>query len=118
MSQTTPPAASPAPAAGRSLFAADLTVTGDVKGAGSLEVQGSLNGKVDIGTLIVGHEGRAKGGLRAETVELRGRADGKISCRDLVVRSAAQMKADVNYVTLQIDSGAQVEGRFTRPKTA
>lgn len=105
------------PNSGRSLFAPDLTITGDIKGTGSVEVQGSIEGKVDITALTISHEGRLKGSMRAETVELRGRADGKISCRELVVRSAAQLKADVNYETLQIDSGAQVEGRFTRPKS-
>ncbi|WP_168733080.1 bactofilin family protein [Aliigemmobacter aestuarii] len=106
------------PGAGRSLIAPDLTITGDVKGGGSIEVQGAIDGKVDVQGLTIGHEGRLKGSARAETVELRGRIDGKISCRDLTIRSAAQLKADVNYVTLHIDSGAQVEGRFTRPKTA
>lgn len=107
-----------APTPGRSLIAADLTIKGEVSGTGALEVQGTVDGKIDVQTLVIGQEGVSKGGHRAETVELRGRLDGKLSCRDLTVRSAAQMKADVNYISLHVDSGALIQGRFTRPKKA
>jgi cytoskeletal protein CcmA (bactofilin family) len=50
----------------------------------------------------------------AETVEVRGKVEGKISCVTLTLRAAAQVTADSNYTTLAIESGATVEGRFTR----
>ncbi|MDZ4093441.1 MAG: polymer-forming cytoskeletal protein [Paracoccaceae bacterium] len=101
---------------GRSVLAADLRIKGDVTSQGTLEVMGEIEGTLTAQNLIVGAEGRVKGAVSAETVEIRGRTEGKISCAALILRAAASVKADVSYTTLIIESGAQIEGRFSRPK--
>lgn len=118
--QTTPadtaPAQSDAKSSGKSVFSADLRIKGDVTSQGTLEVMGEIDGKLTAQSLIIGAEGRVKGTVSAETVEIRGRAEGKISCATLILRATASVKADVSYSTLIIESGAQIEGRFSRPK--
>ncbi|WP_151720582.1 bactofilin family protein [Gemmobacter serpentinus] len=108
----------PSAAAGRSLIGADVTITGDIGAEGTVEVTGTVEGKIAARAAIVGAGGRVTGAISAETVDIRGQMDGKISCVVLILRSAAEVRADVNYQNLTIESGAQIEGRFTRTTSA
>lgn len=119
------PTSAPAPAlpfglapkvAGRSYLSSDLTVTGEMVSTGAVELHGELDGNARAGDLTIGEDGRLKGRISAETVEVRGKVSGKISCAKLGLRASAEVKADVNYQELTIDSGAQVGGKFLRPK--
>lgn len=110
------PAPRPVAVGGHSVLGADLHIVGDVTSLGSMEISGELDGTVTAKSLIVGQDGRVKGKISAETVEVRGFASGKISCANLTLRATSTVKADVNYSTLAIESGATVDGKFARPK--
>ena len=105
-----------ASSASRSVLAADLKIKGDMTSDGTIEVLGEVEGKIVAHAVIVGNEGRIKGTVSAETVEVRGRLDGRISCVALTLRAASSVKADSTYATLVIESGAQIDGRFTLAK--
>jgi len=111
-----PPAARSGVAPGKSLLAADLRVTGDISCDGSIEVLGAVDGTLTARTLLVGAEGRVNGTVSAETIEVKGRLDGRISCASLTLRGTAQVTADVTYRALIIESGAQIDGRFKHTK--
>ncbi len=110
------PATRAEPSGIKSVLGADLRIVGDVTSKGSVEILGEVDGTVTSHALIVGAEGSLKGKISAETVEIRGQSNGKISCDSLTLRSTAQVKTDVNYSTLVIESGATIEGKFSRPK--
>jgi cytoskeletal protein CcmA (bactofilin family) len=103
---------SPAGNVGKSVFASDLKITGDIVSKGSIEVMGEIDGSIKADTLLVSHEGEIKGTIAANTVDLRGKLNGKIDSTALTLRSAAQVIADITYTTLSIESGAQIEGSF------
>ncbi len=117
---TTPPPTRPAGSAPsnatRSVLSADLRVVGEITSTGTIEVLGEIDGTVSAHGLIVGGEGRVKGAVTAETVEVKGKLDGKVDTATFTLRAAAQVSADVTYSTVVIESGAQVEGRFTLKK--
>lgn len=113
------PAESPRTAttpAGRSLIAQDVTITGDIGSEGTVEIMGRVEGKIAARVVVLGVEGSINGSIAAETVDLRGNLTGKLSCVSLTLRASALVQADVNYQTVTIESGAQIEGRFTRAK--
>ena len=66
--------------------------------------------------MIVGQEGRVTGSVSAQTVEVRGKLDGKVTCDSFTLRSSAEVKADVTTAGIVIESGAQIEGRFLKAK--
>ena len=115
-----PPAATPArapnPNAGKSVLASDLRISGDITSTGSVEVFGEIDGNLTARNLLIGTEGSVKGTLSAETIEVKGTLDGRVSTQSFTLRGSAKVEADVNYTSLVIESGAQIEGRFTRPK--
>ncbi|MDN5787708.1 polymer-forming cytoskeletal protein [Pseudorhodobacter sp.] len=106
----------PSTNAGKSILASDLKITGDIISKGTIEVMGEVDGSVSAQSLLVSHEGGIKGSIAADTVDLRGRINGKIDSGTLTLRSAAQVTADIIYATLSIESGASIEGSFKRKK--
>ncbi|MCZ8336233.1 MAG: polymer-forming cytoskeletal protein [Rhodobacteraceae bacterium] len=126
-SKTDPIAPQPAPArspasgaasnAGKSILASDLRITGEITSSGAVEVYGDIDGTLSARNLLIGSEGAVKGTVSAETVEVKGKLDGRVSTEAFTLRSTAQVEADINYTSLVIESGAQIEGRFTRPKS-
>ncbi len=128
--QTATPAANPASApspttprsggAGsnttRSVLGADLRITGEITSTGAVEVLGEIDGNITAQGLIIGQEGRVTGSVKADTVEVKGRLDGKVACESFTLRASAQVKVDVTTITIVIESGASMEGRFLKPK--
>ncbi len=76
---------------------------------------GEIDGNISAHGLIIGHEGRVKGTIRAETVEVKGKLDGKVACDSFTLRSTAEVKADITTQGIVIESGAQIDGRFLKP---
>lgn len=101
---------------GRTVLASDIRLSGDLSSAGTVEILGEVTGDISAQTLIVGAEGQVKGSVRAETVEVRGHLEGKVSCLSFTLRSSAIVAAEVNYDSLMIESGAQIDGRFAHAK--
>lgn len=100
----------------RSVLGADLRITGEITSTGSVEVLGEIDGNITAHGLIIGQEGRVTGSVKAETVEVKGRLDGKVSSDSFTLRSSAMVKADVTTLTIVIESGASMEGRFLKAK--
>lgn len=104
------------PNAGKSVLGSDLRITGDVTSTGTVEIHGMIDGNISARGLVIGAEGAVKGTVSAETVEIKGRFEGRASTESLTLRASAEVQADVTYATVSIESGAQIEGRFTKAK--
>ena len=117
---TSAPAPRPTPSAdsnARSVLGSDLRITGEIVCSGTVEIMGEIDGNISAFALIVGQEGRVSGSVKADTVEVKGRLDGKVDSVNFAMRSTSNVAADITYGALVIESGAQIEGRFTRAKT-
>lgn len=95
-----------------SVFGADIRIKGDVKASADLHIDGRVEGDVSCTSLVQGESGEIIGGVTAESARLSGTVRGTISVRDLVVLKTARIHGDVNYDSLTIEQGAQVDGRF------
>ncbi len=102
--------------AAKSVLAADLRITGDIRSTGSVELLGEVEGTLQAQSLVIGGDGRMSGDISAAEVDVKGRHDGRIACQNLSLRSTSQVSADIGYTSLVIESGAQIEGRFTLNK--
>jgi cytoskeletal protein CcmA (bactofilin family) len=98
-----------------SVLASDLKVSGIIATEGSLEVHGTVDGEIAASNLMIGNDGAVSGKVQAGQAELRGQLSGEIACNTLTLRASARMTADATCGTLVIESGAEVEGRFSRP---
>ena len=102
------------PDAGKSVLGSDLRITGDVTSTGIVEIHGVIDGNISARGLVIGPEGAVKGTVSAETVEIKGRFEGRASTESFTLRSSANVQADVTYASVSIESGAQFQGRFTK----
>jgi cytoskeletal protein CcmA (bactofilin family) len=115
-SKTNDPTSAPPPRGNsnaRSVLASDLRITGEISSTGHIEILGEVDGNVSARGVVLGAEGRLSGQISAEVVEVKGKLDGKVTSSEFSLRASAQVAADITYKTLVVDSGAQIEGRFT-----
>lgn len=116
-----PTSAPPRPTLGqggnsRSVLGPDLKITGDIRSTGSVDLMGEVEGTIQANALTIGADGWMSGDIAADTVEIKGRHSGQIASQSLTLRATAQVAANIGYTTLVIESGAQIEGRFSRNK--
>ena len=119
-SKTADPTSAPVPrpagtnTGARSILASDLKITGEIASAGIVEVFGEIDGNISADSLTIGPEGRVSGAIGAAVIEVKGHVDGKIISGSFTMRASADVAADVTYETVVIESGAQIEGRFSK----
>lgn len=113
-SKSADPTAAPRPASNtKSVLAQDLKIVGDITSNGTIEVLGEIEGTLEARGLVVGAEGRVAGTVTADTVEVKGKLTGRVASDSFTLRAAARVAADITYTTLVIESGAQIDGKFT-----
>lgn len=86
---------------------------GKITSAGSLRVDGQINGDVSLtGDLVIGANGEVSGNVDAQTVTVGGKITGNINAKNkLVLEGKARIKGDIRASKLVIDEGAIFDGK-------
>jgi cytoskeletal protein CcmA (bactofilin family) len=101
-----------------SLFSEDITIKGDLRGDGELQVDGAICGDVTVARLIVGESGRIEGLVHAEQVDVRGRVVGAITAKQVRLYASAHIEGDITHEQLTMEAGAFFQGRSLRLQRA
>lgn len=102
----------PKPAA--SVLSSDITITGNVRSSGDIQIEGTIEGDVRAQTLIVGETATVKGEIVAEEVITHGRVVGRLRGLKVRLSSSARVEGDIVHKAIAIESGAQFEGSVQR----
>jgi cytoskeletal protein CcmA (bactofilin family) len=102
----------PKPAA--SVLSSDITITGNVRSSGDIQVEGNVEGDVRAQVLIVGESAVVKGEVIAEEVVVHGRVAGRLRGLKVRLSSTARVEGDIVHKTIAIESGAHFEGSVQR----
>ena len=100
------------------LIGAETTVQGDIHFSGGLRVDGTVHGNVrEAGgkpcTLVLSEHGRIEGAIQASHAVINGSVVGPVHARSYVeLQSKSRVTGDVYYKTLEIHTGAVVEGKL------
>jgi cytoskeletal protein CcmA (bactofilin family) len=105
-----PPKAKPAP----SVLSSDLTILGNVRSSGDIQVEGNVEGDVHAQMLIVGESAIVKGEVIAEEVVVHGRVVGRLRGLKVRLSASARCEGDIVHKTIAIESGAHFEGSVQR----
>ena len=102
----------PKPAA--SVLSSDITITGNVRSSGDIQIEGTIEGDIRAQTLIVGETATVKGEVVAEDVVVNGRVVGRLRGLKVRLANTARVEGDIVHKTIAIESGAHFEGSVQR----
>jgi cytoskeletal protein CcmA (bactofilin family) len=97
-----------------SVISEGFEFTGDVNFQGTLNVDGTLSGSINVQSLLIGSSGKVNGSIKATTIQVRGSFTGDAICQDLTIGGQANVNAKINYSSLTIQRGATIQGELTK----
>lgn len=110
------PAATSAPR-GRttpSVLSPDLTVVGNIKTQGDIQVEGTVEGDIRAHQLTIGETATIKGEIVGDDVIVHGRVIGRVRGLKVRLTATARVEGDIIHKTIAIESGAHFEGSVQR----
>jgi len=95
-----------------SVIGASTVVSGHVRGQGSLEILGRVEGDVTLtGDVVVGASGRVRGNISASSLTVSGQVQGNLRGSEAVLlESSARVVGDIASPRIGIAPGALVRG--------
>jgi cytoskeletal protein CcmA (bactofilin family) len=108
------PPAMPRPKAAVSVLSSDLTVTGNLRTTGDIQVEGVVEGDIRAHLLTVGESATIKGEIVADDIVVNGRVVGRVRGLKVRLTSTARVEGDIVHKTIAIESGAHFEGSVQR----
>ncbi len=96
------------------VIAQGITFTGTIRGEGSVQVEGRLEGEVDLkGSVVVAPSGMVKGPITADAVRVAGDVQGSITAREhLCLERTGGIHGDVTTASLIVENG-RLDGSST-----
>ena len=109
-----PPTSSPKTKPAPSILSSDLTVTGNLRTTGDIQVEGTVQGDIRAHLLTVGESANIEGEIVADDIVVTGRVIGKVRGLKVRLTSTARVEGDIIHKTIAIESGAHFEGSVQR----
>ncbi|AML52430.1 MULTISPECIES: bactofilin family protein [Falsihalocynthiibacter] len=107
-----PSAPKPKPPA--SVLSSDLTITGNLRTTGDIQIEGVIDGDIRAHLLTVGEGATVRGEVVADDVVVNGRVVGRVRGLKVRLTSTARVEGDIIHKTIAIESGAHFEGSVQR----
>ena len=96
------------------IIAQGITFTGMIRGEGNVQIEGRLEGEIDLnGGVTVAASGLVKGPIAADAVRVAGNVEGSITARDhLCLERTGGIHGDVATASLMVENG-RLDGSST-----
>jgi cytoskeletal protein CcmA (bactofilin family) len=97
----------------QSLIATDVEITGTIKSAGSVRIDGKLDGELHCaGDAVIGKDAKIKGTLNVNSISIEGSIHGNITAKDRIeMKSSARVTGDIKSKRLTVEDGVTFVGR-------
>ena len=112
-----------APKEARNTFIAKgIEVTGNFKGEGPVQVEGTLNGDISVTSVVIGENGTINGSIIATNVIINGILNGSVFCDTLEVMANGKVSNDIKVKQLlisgKVDGTIESKEKITLDRTA
>lgn len=101
-----------------SIISPDLTIIGDLKSGGDIQVDGSIEGDINSRLLTVGERAKVQGSIVADTIRISGTVIGQIKAKSVFLEKSARVTGDITHGNLTMEAGALLEGHVRRMENA
>lgn len=108
------PPAPPKPKPAPSILSSDITITGDLRSSGDIQIEGSVEGDVRSQVVIIGETATVRGEVVGEEVVVHGRVVGRLRGVKVRLSATARVEGDIVHKTIAIENGAHFEGSVHR----
>ena len=101
-----------------SLIGTGTTLTGNIVFTGGLRIDGTVLGNVHASngatsTLVISEDAKVVGEIRVSHLVINGEVEGPVHASDyLELQAKAKVKGDIHYQRMEMQVGANVEGRL------
>jgi cytoskeletal protein CcmA (bactofilin family) len=97
-----------------SVLSSDLTIVGNIKTSGDIQIEGTVEGDVRAHLLTVGESATIRGEIMGDDIVVNGRVVGRVRGLKVRLTSTARVEGDIVHKTIAIESGAHFEGSVQR----
>jgi cytoskeletal protein CcmA (bactofilin family) len=97
-----------------SVLSSDLTIVGNMRTTGDIQVEGVVEGDIRAHLLTVGESATIRGEIVADDIVINGRVIGRVRGLKVRLTSTARVEGDIIHKTIAIESGAHFEGSVQR----
>ena len=97
-----------------STLGSDLTIVGNLRTTGDIQVEGTVQGDIRAHLLTVGESANIEGEIVADDVVVTGKVTGRVRGLKVRLTSTARVEGDIIHKTIAIESGAHFEGSVQR----
>ena len=100
------------------VIAEGVTMAGKLYGEGVIQVEGAVEGEIDLKcALIVTTSGCVHGPISADVIHVAGSVEGNVVARDhLRLEKSGTLEGDAETVSLVVEDGGRLNGRTTMMK--
>ena len=97
----------------KTIIGQDVEIVGSVKCAGSIQLDGKLNGDMTCsGAAIIGAGANVKGNLSVESVTILGQVNGNVTAKDKIeLKASANLNGDLRAKRLSVEDGVTFIGK-------
>lgn len=87
---------------------------GDIKTKGTLRIDGTLEGNIEVDWLILGEAAQLKGNAEARGIIVGGKVEGNIKATELIeIKAKGEFRGELTTSKLSVAEGAIFDGRST-----
>lgn len=97
----------------QSMITADVEIKGSIKSAGTVYLDGKLDGDLTcVGDAVIGKNATVKGTISADSVTVEGTVNGSISVKDKIeMKATAKIMGDIKSRRLSVEDGVTFVGK-------
>ncbi|TWX65753.1 polymer-forming cytoskeletal protein [Colwellia sp. C1TZA3] len=95
-----------------SIISPDVNIVGNVSSEGVIQLDGRIEGEINVRHLTVGIHGLVEGAICAEEAIVKGRVTGSIQAHKVILEKTAEVRGNIQHEVISIEAGAVIEGKI------
>jgi cytoskeletal protein CcmA (bactofilin family) len=95
-----------------SIISPDVNIVGNVSSEGVIQLDGRIEGEINVRHLTVGIHGLVEGAICAEEAIIKGSVTGSIKAHKVILEKTAEVRGDIQHEVISIEAGAVIEGKI------